>query len=261
MGTHSLVPPSLFDSTMGLIDLTYPLSEDDKSIWPGNQPFRKSTVSEGADNPMDCFIAHYNISMSEHVGTHIDAPFHFNPNGWTTDAIPLEVLVDVPAVVVDISDKAAKDPQAKVESEDLDAWVSQHGPLPSKCLVLMRSGWGKFYNSDPPTFLGGANATEETLNYPGFGTTGIDWLVKNSDFVGIGVDSLSIELGRTQACYVHRTLTGGNRYGLECLANLDLLPPRGFSVTTLPLNIARVYTKFDSRITSSDLRIACSHPF
>ena len=29
--------------------------------------------------------------MSEHVGTHIDAPFHFNPNGWTTDAIPLQV--------------------------------------------------------------------------------------------------------------------------------------------------------------------------
>ena len=97
-------------------------------------------------------------------------------------------------------------------------------------LFIIRSGWGKFYNSDPPTFLGGANATEETLSFPGFGTTGIDWqvffchlfmfikknafqfhfgsrlgvydafsrLVRNSDFVGIGVDSLSIELGRTQ---------------------------------------------------------------
>ena len=29
--------------------------------------------------------------------------------------------------------------QAKVEAEDLEAWVSQHGSLPSKCLVLMRS--------------------------------------------------------------------------------------------------------------------------
>ena len=70
--THSCIPPTLFGNTMGLIDLTYPLSEDDKSIWPGNHPFRypqrqgkkkhkylrKSTVSEGADNPMDCFIAH-----------------------------------------------------------------------------------------------------------------------------------------------------------------------------------------------------------
>ena len=31
--------------------------------------------------------------------------------------------------------------------------------------------------------------------------------------VGIGVDTLSIELGRVQECYVHRTLTGGNRVG------------------------------------------------
>merc|ERR1712156_799098 len=107
-------------------------------------------------------IAHYNISMSEHVGTHMDTPFHFNPKGWTTDKIPLEVLIDVPGVLVDISDKASKDPQAKVEAEDLEEWVSQHGPLPTK-------------------FLGGENATEQTLVFPGFGTTGIDWLVKNSD--------------------------------------------------------------------------------
>ena len=26
-----------------------------------------------------------------------------------------------------------------MEAEDLEAWISQHGPLPSKCLVLMRS--------------------------------------------------------------------------------------------------------------------------
>jgi len=55
--------------------------------------------------------------------------------------------------------------------------------------------------------------------------------------VGIGVDTLSIELGRVQGCYVHRTLTGGNRYGVECLANLEKLPAKGFTVTVLPLKI------------------------
>merc|ERR1711953_503164 len=104
---------------MSLIDLTFPMSEDDKSIWPGNHPFRKATVSEGADNPMDCFIAHYNISMSEHVGTHMDAPYHFNPRGWTTDQIPLEVLVNIPAIVVDISHKCRENNTAKLEASDL----------------------------------------------------------------------------------------------------------------------------------------------
>ena len=45
----------------------------------------------------------------------------------------------------------------------------------------------------------------------GFGKTGIDWLMSNTSFVGLGVDTLSIELGRVQGCYVHRTLTAGNK--------------------------------------------------
>ena len=55
--------------------------------------------------------------------------------------------------------------------------------------------------------------------------------------MGIGVDTLSIELGIRQECYVHRRLTSHNKYGLECLANLDLLPPRDFTLTVLPLKI------------------------
>ena len=35
----------------------------------------------------------------------------------------------------------------------------------------------------------------------------------------------------------HFPMLSLTQYGLECLANLDLLPSKGFSVTTLPLNI------------------------
>ena len=84
---------------MTLIDLSYKLGDKDRSIWPGNSPFVMKRVSEDDDNAMGCFIAHvsrlfvwvfvlehfgmfqFNISMSEHVGTHMDAPYHFNPNG------------------------------------------------------------------------------------------------------------------------------------------------------------------------------------
>ena len=72
------------------------------------------------------------------MGTHMDAPFHFNPKGWTTDQIPLELMVDIPGVVVDISEKCKDDNMAKLEKEDLDAWVEEHGPFPAKCLVLLR---------------------------------------------------------------------------------------------------------------------------
>ena len=41
--------------------------------------------------------------------------------------------------------------------------------------------------------------------------SGIDWLLENTSLVGVGVDTLSIELGHSQECYVHRTLTGENK--------------------------------------------------
>ena len=76
--------------------------------------------------------------MNEHVGTHMDAPYHFYSKGWTTDQIPLENLVNVPGVVVDISHKATTDVEAKLEEDDLEAWVANHGDFPERCLVLMR---------------------------------------------------------------------------------------------------------------------------
>ena len=46
--------------------------------------------------------------MSEHGGTHIDAPIHFGKDQHTLDMIPLYRLV-APAVVVDVRDAVAKD--------------------------------------------------------------------------------------------------------------------------------------------------------
>ena len=116
-----------------------------------------------------------------------------------------------------------------------------------------RSGWDEYYYKDPVKFLGTDKNDEDSLKFPGnynftscqklrrliagFGKSAIDWLLAKTTFVGIGVDTLSIELGRTQACYVHQTLTKANKYGLECLANLQKLPLRGFTVTVLPLKI------------------------
>lgn len=53
--------------------------------------------------------------MNEHAGTHVDAPTHFNQFGWDPSEIPLDRLYDLPAVVVDITAKAVKDPHAQLE--------------------------------------------------------------------------------------------------------------------------------------------------
>ena len=77
-------------STNKLVELSYPLSANySRSNWPGNS-FSRTTVLEGSDNRFGHFIAMYDVSVSEHYGTHMDAPFHFNKTAWTVDKIPLD---------------------------------------------------------------------------------------------------------------------------------------------------------------------------
>ena len=44
----------------------------------------------------------------------------------------------------------------------------------------------------------------------------MDWLLERTSLVGVAVDTLSIELGHTQQCYVHRTLTRHNKVRGDC---------------------------------------------
>ena len=42
------------------------------------------------------------------------------------------------------------------------------------------------------------------LRFPGFGRTAADWLVANSSVVGVGVETVSLEMGLVQDVHVHR---------------------------------------------------------
>merc|ERR1712051_1060353 len=137
----------------------------------------------------------------------------------------------------DISTKAAKDPSATLDASDMEHWVQRNGPVPHSSIVLLRSGWGEYYHNDPVKYLGTDSGDLDKMVFPGFGPSGIDWLVDNTSFIGIGVDTLSLEMGVRQEVYVHRILTEGNRYGLESVANMDMLPEKGFTLTVMPIKV------------------------
>lgn len=59
-------------------------------VFPGDLPPSCQRVLS-IENGDDCNLT--NISMCAHNGTHIDAPFHFIPNGKTVDQIDLAVFV------------------------------------------------------------------------------------------------------------------------------------------------------------------------
>ena len=54
---------------------------------------------------------------------------------------------------------------------------------------------------------------------------------------GLGIDTLSIDRGISTGFAVHHVVNAAGKYGLENVAHLDKLPPRGFQVIVAPMKI------------------------
>ncbi len=114
----------------------------------------------------------------------MDAPAHFIRGLWRIHQIPLGRFSGQ-AVVIDISEEAEKDKDARVMVEDLTRWEEDHGRIPDGAIVVMHSGWGKFVN-DTPAYLGISpdrfkkNPGDfSDLHFPGFSGEAAKWLVDN----------------------------------------------------------------------------------
>jgi kynurenine formamidase len=162
-------------------------------------------------------------TFGEHSGTHMDAPGHFTLGGrLSPDITPQELIV--PIVVIDISARAATNPDAVVTVDDLRSFERGHGRIPDGALVAMNSGWASKVGN-PLAFKGGASFPN--YHFPGFGLEAAMWLVQNRDVTAIGVDTMSLDPGNSSTFPVHVNFLRTDRYGLENLNNLDTIPPRG----------------------------------
>ena len=162
-------------------------------------------------------------TFGEHSGTHMDAPGHFTLGGRLSPEITPQELI-VPVVVIDISARAATNPDAVVTVDDVRGFERRHGRIPDGALVCMNSGWAAKVG-DPLAFKGGASFPG--YNFPGFGVDAAMWLVRERDVTAIGVDTLSLDPGNSSTFPVHVNFLATDRYGLENLNNLDTIPPRG----------------------------------
>lgn len=203
-------------------DLTYRLTEDFPTFF-GPPSGERTTLF---DHATDGFYAQ-RWTFDEQWGTHIDAPGHFGPDAWRVDEIPVDRLV-APLAVVDISGRATVEPNTMVTIDDLVAYERRYGRIPSGAFVAMNSGWSAKRELGGDAFRGGLGFPD--LNFPGFGIDAAMWLADERDVVGIGVDTLSLDPGNSSDFAVHFGFLPTNRYGVENLAGLDDVPPRGSTV-------------------------------
>ncbi|QEW22457.1 Kynurenine formamidase [Marinibacterium anthonyi] len=165
----------------------------------------------------------FRVTYDEHSGTHIDAPLHFSEDGMSVDELEPETLV-CPLCIVDISARAAEDPNAMLMPEDIEAFVSANGDIPAGALVAMYSGWAE--KVDDASFR---NDADGNFTFPGFSRPATDMLA-DMGVVGIGVDTLSLDPGNSADFAVHYGWLPSGRYGIECLANLAALPATGATI-------------------------------
>ncbi|MCS6912042.1 MAG: cyclase family protein [Myxococcota bacterium] len=216
------------------LDLTYPFDEQ-TIYWPTSRPFQLDKVWKGTTEAGFYYEAN-NYSAAEHGGTHLDAPSHFAPGRWSVDEVPLSSLIG-PAVVVDISARAAGNPDAVLDPADLLAWQKKHGPLPQGAILLVRTGWGRFW-PDRKRYLGTDRPGDVAgLRFPGISAEAAQWIASSGRVRAVGIDTASLDPGRSKDFRAHVILYEKNIPGLENVAHLDRLPPVGATLIALPMKI------------------------
>ena len=180
----------------------------------------------------------HNISMSEHTGTHFDAPAHWIsgrdlPHA-TVDEIDVKNFIG-PICVIDCSDGANQNDDFELTVDIIKDWEAIHGTIPSNTWVFMRTDWSKRKGME---YL---NMKEDGPHSPGPTPEAVRFLVEERDIRGFGVETVGTDAGQG-AHYIppypaHFYMHGAGKFGLQCLCNLDQLPATGAVLMAAPLKI------------------------
>ncbi len=217
-----------------IVDMTYAFSSETLH-WPTATPFRLEKVSEGR-SPQGFWYSSYNYSGSEHVGTHLDAPFHFAEGKWTTEQIPLGRTIGA-GVDIDVRRKAATDRDYLLTVDDILAWEKSHGRIPRSAIVLMYTGWGRYWG-DRARYFGTAEPEDvANLHFPGVSGEAAEFLVKRRRVKAVGIDTPSIDHGPSRDFMTHQILGAASVPIFENVASLERLPARGATIFAIPMKI------------------------
>ena len=221
---------TLFADGTTVIDLTHTVSAD-APYWPGpdRSPFVHDTLSAHPDGAPR--MAAY--SAPEHFGTHFDAPVHGGQGLASVDRVPVADLFG-PAVVLDVRDAAARDPDYAAGLDVARRWEADYGAIPAGAIVLLRTGWSErwsqgeaYYNAD----------STGALHFPGFAPDLARFLVEERRVAGIGLDTGSVDPGSAEGFPVHAIGNGGGAFHLENLSDLSALPEHGAYLVVAPIKI------------------------
>jgi kynurenine formamidase len=158
--------------------------------------------------------------MSTHTGTHMDAPKHFNPKGYSIDDVPLSNLVSN-AILVRVS----KGADEYITKDDLKHLKDTNLDLRGKSIVIS-TGWEHEYN----------NSEYYLDRNPGLSKDAAEYIV-DAGIIQVGIDTANIDNAKDSKFTAHHILLSNNITIVENLCNLDSIKVNSFTLLTLPLKL------------------------
>jgi len=211
-----------------VVDLSYAIN--DKLVpWPGDTHVFEARVNASVEKN-----GYYTRSfwMLEHYGTHMDAPIHFPPGKIPVDQIPPQRLFG-PAVVLDVREEVQHDPDHLLTRERIAHWEKAHGRIPEGAIVLLRTGWASRW---PDATRYRNQDAAGVMHFPGYSVESVELLIERK-VSGLGIDTLSVDYGKSTDFAVHHVSHGAGLYHLENLAELRALPESGAFLVVAPIKL------------------------
>jgi kynurenine formamidase len=223
----------------GVVSLSHINDPRATPIFPGDPAFRIRTVFTVPDDGYYLEV----IREGAHTGTHYSAPCHFHVGAACMDDLSPSDLV-LPAVVVDVREQVAADPDHLVRAADLQAWEADNGPMPDGAAVLLYTGCSRFWakgdaDGEPNYYNCGSGLSGD--HQPGFTRNAVKWLIQQGvlgETGALGTDTFGPD-PTSDAMYMETWLTlRKRRLTIENMTNLGSLPATGaWIVLGSPLNV------------------------
>jgi kynurenine formamidase len=216
-----------FIQTRKFVDLTHAFAPGIPH-WPGFPDEHREALyfyDEGVGTRGSGIYVH----LYSHVGqwgTHADPPAHFIKGLRTLDQIDTKEMI-LPLVVLDIHEKAAKDPDVLVSMGDVEAWESKHGRIPAGAFVALRTDWAKRWPDDNAMQNKDAKGV---AHFPGWSKEVLQALFEDRKITACGHETTDTNCGVdcSKGDYSLETyVLSTNHYQVELLASLDQVPEAG----------------------------------
>ncbi|WP_339674029.1 cyclase family protein [Dasania marina] len=195
-----------------IVDLSLPLNID-TPIYPGD-PKPDVTVATTIEHEGYNL---FNLHLGTQTGSHIDAPYHFNNQGATVDAVELKQCFGN-GLVIDVSHKQANE---AIVLADVVGFAEQL----SRCdIVLLKTGWDS------------TRGTEAFFTHPYLSLEAADYIL-SKDVKTIAIDTINLDKTGGTQFPVHQRFAEVGGIIAENLAGFAAIDFEHPLISVLPLNL------------------------